>query len=443
MAFDYNSTTISDFELNASLYAKPAVNEIKMDLDIILYGCIFYILIFVIGTIGNILVIYVLMKDKELRTFTNYLLANLSIADLLVLFTCVPTGLHDLFARERWYLGKVMCYLIAFIENCMGYASILSIFFITLDRYYVICKPLSVKARMNASRTVKIIVFIWLVSIAINAPLIFLSEYNLSKFSDNVELEYRCDAKSRQTWSLYYIICVTFLFYVAIGAVLVYMFVKITSNLRRSTHFLVVSGTMREHRNSLNTILFHKEEPNNALAKLNSYSMENECETPKKSVRINAPADEDPIETPQQSRWKLQRISRTGSGSCYLEKYIKQRRQVIFMLVCVLCTFYMCLFPLKVWSLVIMFGSRFNWFFAWVGFKRYWYINVTMRIFFYLNSSINPILYNCLSLKFRISFKKLWIFKLCFPEAHANQNFDMSANTEKPKKPVKNLSPPL
>lgn len=99
---------------------------IEMPLDIILYGSIFYIIIFLIGIIGNLLVIYVLTKEKELRNFTNYLLANLSVADLMVLFTCVPSALHDLFAKERWYLGKIMCYLIGFIENCMGIASILS-----------------------------------------------------------------------------------------------------------------------------------------------------------------------------------------------------------------------------------------------------------------------------------------------------------------------------
>lgn len=39
--------------------------------------------------------------------------------------------------------------------------------------------------------------------------------------------------------------------------------------------------------------------------------------------------------------------------------------------------------------------------------REYWYISITMRILFYTNSSINPILYNCLSKKFRQSFLKM------------------------------------
>jgi hypothetical protein len=104
---------------NFSNFSQVAVQKSPiMTLDLILYGTVFYISIFIIGVTGNFLVLFVIMKEKELRNFTNYLLANLSVADLLVLLTCVPSGIHDLFAKERWYLGKIMCYSIAFVENC-------------------------------------------------------------------------------------------------------------------------------------------------------------------------------------------------------------------------------------------------------------------------------------------------------------------------------------
>ena len=326
-----------------------------------------------------------------------------------------------------------MCLLIAFIENCMGFASILSIFFITCDRYYVICKPLKVKSRMTQARTLKIILLIWIVAISVNFPLIFLSEYSLRRFADNGKYEYRCDAKSTSTWSFIYIVSVAFVFYVAIGIVLVFMYAKISSNLRKSTHFLVTSGNMKQHRESLNTILLTNEEPLNALVQLNRYVSEN--------VNVNSEAsnlnmNSNPSIIPMKNKNKNSltqnlsaanqhhlkkivsdyrgNIEAISSQNNYLEKYIKQRRQVVFMLMCVLCTFYICLFPLKLWSLVIMFGSNWRGFFSFIGFKRYWYINVTVRNFFYLNSSINPILYNCLSQKFRKSFKKLCIFKHCF-----------------------------
>jgi neuropeptide Y receptor type 1 len=63
-----------------------------IQLDVLIISSFFYICIFITGVVGNLLVVYVLLKEKELKNFTNYLLANLSIADLMVLFTCVPPG---------------------------------------------------------------------------------------------------------------------------------------------------------------------------------------------------------------------------------------------------------------------------------------------------------------------------------------------------------------
>ena len=107
----------------------------QMPLDLLVIGTLFYSVVFVIGIVGNLLVLYVLSIEKDLRNFTNYLLANLSIADSLTLMICIPVGLHDLYAKERWYFGAVACYLIVFIESSLGVASILSIFFITLERF--------------------------------------------------------------------------------------------------------------------------------------------------------------------------------------------------------------------------------------------------------------------------------------------------------------------
>ena len=73
--------------------------ELNMPLDVQIIGSVLYVSIFIFGITGNLLVIYVLVKEKKLRNFTNYLLANLSVADLMVLIACVPSGIHDLFGN--------------------------------------------------------------------------------------------------------------------------------------------------------------------------------------------------------------------------------------------------------------------------------------------------------------------------------------------------------
>jgi hypothetical protein len=96
-----------------------------------------------------------------------------------------------------------------------------------------------------------------------------------------------------------------------------------------------------------------------------------------------------------------------------VEKQVKQRRQVIRMVMSVLIVFYVCLFPLKTWNVILMNVSSTKGFFQKLDYNQFWFINIITRIFFYTNSSINPILYNFLSKKFRKSFKKLLIFRIC------------------------------
>ena len=69
-------------------------------------------IIFLVGTVGNILVIIVILKVRDMRTPTNVFLLNLSLADVLVLFVCQPAALLEFFGKDRWFLGEFMCKLV-------------------------------------------------------------------------------------------------------------------------------------------------------------------------------------------------------------------------------------------------------------------------------------------------------------------------------------------
>lgn len=68
-----------------------------------------YLLIFLTGITGNILVIAVICRIKKMRTRMNFFLTNLSITDLFVLILCLPSAAVDLFSKEVWYFGETMC----------------------------------------------------------------------------------------------------------------------------------------------------------------------------------------------------------------------------------------------------------------------------------------------------------------------------------------------
>ncbi len=77
--------------------------------SVLIFASITYGLLFFFGVSGNALVAFVIWKNVDMRSSTNYFLVNLCIADLLVLIFCIPSGLLETFEPMEWVLGPAMC----------------------------------------------------------------------------------------------------------------------------------------------------------------------------------------------------------------------------------------------------------------------------------------------------------------------------------------------
>ncbi|KAI8507432.1 Neuropeptide FF receptor 2 [Branchiostoma belcheri] len=81
-----NNTTVADHVMGAMPFMKhsPLVAAVFTA---------FYVVIFVLGVTGNLLVCVVVIKDRSMRTVTNYFIVNLAVSDLLVMLICLPVTL--------------------------------------------------------------------------------------------------------------------------------------------------------------------------------------------------------------------------------------------------------------------------------------------------------------------------------------------------------------
>lgn len=96
-------TTLSTLQyLNMSdNFTKEEVPLIKQPLHILVLYSLAYGLVFFLGLVGNGFVITVIYKDPSMRNVTNYFILNLAVADLLVVFVCVPiTLMGSIFTGE-------------------------------------------------------------------------------------------------------------------------------------------------------------------------------------------------------------------------------------------------------------------------------------------------------------------------------------------------------
>nr|QBH70335.1 ecdysis triggering hormone receptor isoform A [Leptinotarsa decemlineata] len=87
----------------------------------------------------------------------------------------------------------------------------------------------------------------------------------------------------------------------------------------------------------------------------------------------------------------------------HIDNYsIRARRQVILMLGTVVLSFFLCLIPFRIFIFWIIVAPEEN--ILRLGVEKYYNILYFCRIMVYLNSAVNPILYNLMSSKFRHGF---------------------------------------
>lgn len=74
-----------------------------------------FVVVFLLGISGNLLVCLAVWRNRNLRTLTNVHLVNLAVADFMVIAVCLPpTLLHD--ALESWFLGTVGCKIVTYLQ---------------------------------------------------------------------------------------------------------------------------------------------------------------------------------------------------------------------------------------------------------------------------------------------------------------------------------------
>uniref|UniRef100_A0A4W3JIT4 G-protein coupled receptors family 1 profile domain-containing protein n=1 Tax=Callorhinchus milii TaxID=7868 RepID=A0A4W3JIT4_CALMI len=119
--------------------------------------------IIVLTTLGNSLLILLILTQRSLSTISNHFLVSLFVSDLLVgLVVMPPAMLNHLYGH--WLFGGGFCAVWSSCDVMCCSASILNLCLISLDRYLLITSPLQYKLKMTSSRAVLLILTTWTVA---------------------------------------------------------------------------------------------------------------------------------------------------------------------------------------------------------------------------------------------------------------------------------------
>ncbi|CAH0584070.1 unnamed protein product [Chrysodeixis includens] len=129
--------------------------------------CILYTIIFVLGVFGNVLVCYVVFRNRAMQTVTNLFITNLALSDILLCIFAVPlTPMYTFLGR--WVFGRLLCHLMPYAQGTSVYISTLTLTSIAIDRFFVIIYPFHPRMKLNTC--ILIIIFIWVFSLVVTCP---------------------------------------------------------------------------------------------------------------------------------------------------------------------------------------------------------------------------------------------------------------------------------
>ncbi|XP_059326063.1 histamine H2 receptor-like [Ammospiza nelsoni] len=157
MLTDRNGSWLSNFSSAASSLARGGVG-----LQEVLVGLVLT-LIDVVTLLGNTVVFLCPVVEKRLRTVTYMFIMSLAMADFLVACLVMPFSIiYEV--TGMWLFGKLFCKVWISFDVMFCTASIVTLCFISLDRYCSVVTPCHYSRRMSRGRCIVMTCMVWVYS---------------------------------------------------------------------------------------------------------------------------------------------------------------------------------------------------------------------------------------------------------------------------------------
>ncbi|XP_058396418.1 olfactory receptor 4F6-like [Diceros bicornis minor] len=135
-------------------------NSWEIQLLLFLFSSVFY----VASLMGNLLIVLSVTSDPHLQTTMYFLLANLSIMDLIFCSSTAPKMIYDLLRKHKT-ISFEGCVAQIFFTHAVGGTEMVLLIAMAFDRYVAICKPLHYLTIMSPQRYIIFLVTSWIIGL--------------------------------------------------------------------------------------------------------------------------------------------------------------------------------------------------------------------------------------------------------------------------------------
>lgn len=152
------------FQISQKKLESRALVEIV--LESILAGSVVFLAVF-----GNILTIYIVYKNRALRTSTNMFAVSLAVADMFMGLTVVMMALVVII-KSSWIFDSGSCHFQSFMIVFCSSISLMTITMTSVNRFFKVVKNSLYQRYFTKKRTAIMIVCSWICGVVIAAPVL-------------------------------------------------------------------------------------------------------------------------------------------------------------------------------------------------------------------------------------------------------------------------------
>ena len=179
-------------------------NITEDDLELILYPTeerivitVLLPILMVVGTLDNLMFIYVVFRVQGMKTVTNACLMSLAVADIMFLVSAMSRRLwlytHSANKADVSPLGMSGCMLFNFITNTAYFSSLCFVTLVSYERYESVCKPQKNRTNSSVPKNFRLLLLaIWIFTMLFSLTFIPMHSHCEAKcilWPDTVEID--------------------------------------------------------------------------------------------------------------------------------------------------------------------------------------------------------------------------------------------------------------
>uniref|UniRef100_W5LU18 Type-1 angiotensin II receptor n=1 Tax=Astyanax mexicanus TaxID=7994 RepID=W5LU18_ASTMX len=138
---------------------------------------------FLLGVVGNSMVVVVIYRHLKLKTVANVFVLNLAISDLTFLVTLPMWAAYTALGYE-WPFGDFLCKAVAGLSFFTLYASVFFLTALSVDRYLAIVRPVKSRQCRTVACAWRVCALVWLFAFVLSLPATYIRKTHFIKHAN-------------------------------------------------------------------------------------------------------------------------------------------------------------------------------------------------------------------------------------------------------------------